>query len=182
MINANELKIVFDAYYESLVTYANRFLYSNDECEDVIQDVFAELWQTENSFPDEISLKSYLYKATRNKCLNIIKHNKVKDKYAATSIHQLNDDNIFMQHVLEDEISRQLHEAINTLSTRKKEIIILSLKGLKNKEVAENLNIKLQTVKTLKSQAYKHLRKKFKDLNIIISFLIANKMKLELPL
>lgn len=182
MFTESYLKTIFDTYYESLVTYANRFLSSHDECEDVVQDIFADLWQTDNNFPDEISLKSYLYKTSRNKCLNIIKHNKVKDKYAATSIQQLNDDNLFMQHVLEEEISRQLHEAINTLPTRKKEIIILSLKGLKNKEVAENLNIKLQTVKTLKSQAYKQLRQKFQDLSIIISFIIAHKMKLEFPL
>ncbi|WP_051209821.1 RNA polymerase sigma-70 factor [Gelidibacter mesophilus] len=178
MFTESYLKTIFDTYYASLVAYANRFLSSHDECEDVVQDIFADLWQKENNFPDEISLKSYLYKTSRNKCLNIIKHNKVKDKYATTSFGQLNDDNLFMQHVLEEDISRQLYEAINTLPTRKRQVIILSLKGLKNKEVAENLNIKLQTVKTLKSQAYKLLRQKFQDLSVLISFLIAPIMKL----
>ena len=59
------------------------------------------------------------------------------------------------------------------LPERKREIIKLSLRGLKNNEISENLGIKLQTVKTLKSQAYKILREQFKDMNAVIFFLIS---------
>lgn len=172
-ISRSDLKQIFNTYYEALVQFANRFLFLKDECEDLVQDVFINLWEKENTFPDKISLKVYLYKAVRNKCYNVIKHNKVKNKYAETTIQSLEDDNLFLKQILEEEIVRQLHKAIEILPKRKKEIIKLSLKGLKNDEIAEELDIKLQTVKTLKSQSYKILREQFQELNAIIYFLLA---------
>lgn len=171
-ISKNDLKQIFETYYESLVQYANRFLFSKEECEDLIQDVFVGILENNNIFPDEISLKVYLYKTARNKCFNVIKHNKVKNKYAENAIPLLEDDNLFLNQILEEEIVRQLYKAIESLSDRKKEIIKLSLKGHKNSEIAEALNIKLQTVKTLKSQSYKILREQFQELNTIIYFLL----------
>ena len=172
-ITKSELNHLFQKYYETLVLFANRFLPLRDECEDLVQDVFVGLLENRNIFPDEISSKVFLYKTVRNKCYNVIKHNRVKNKYAAHAMHSLEDDNLFLKQVLEEEIVRQLHEAIETLPERKKMIIRLSLKGLKNSEIAEELGIKLQTVKTLKSQSYKILRLQFKELGVVISFLIA---------
>jgi len=173
VLTKTDLKEIFDSYYEALVLYANRFIPLKTECEDLIQDLFVTLWEKKQVFPDEISLKVYLYKSTRNKCYNILKHNKVKEQYSESTLKSLHDDNLFLKHILEEEIVRQLHDAIELLPERKKEIIKLALKGLKNNEIAENLGIKLQTVKTLKSQSYKILRDQFKDLTSIIYFLLA---------
>ncbi|GAA4817926.1 RNA polymerase sigma-70 factor [Litoribaculum gwangyangense] len=172
LINKNTLKQIFDTYYEALVQYANKFLFLQDECEDLVQDVFVGLWESEKIFLDETSLKVYLYKAVRNKSYNVLKHNKVKNKYAEGAIQNLEDDNLFLKQILEEEIVRQLYQAIEILPSRKKEIIKMSLKGIKNSEIAENLGIKLQTVKTLKSQSYKILKEQFKELDTIIYFLI----------
>ena len=172
MLTKSDLKKIFYTYYEALVVYANRFLISKDECEDLVQDIFVGLWEKEQRFPDEISLKVYLYKVTRNKCYNIIKHNKVKERYAESALLFVEDDNLFLKQVLEEEIVRQLYKAIEILPDRKRQIIQLSLKGVKNAEIAEALEIKLQTVKTLKSQSYKILREQFKDMETIIYFLL----------
>jgi RNA polymerase sigma-70 factor (ECF subfamily) len=162
ILTEDDLKKIFDLYYRSILVYANRFLSSREECEDLIQDVFISVWEKKIFFPDEVSLKMYLYKATRNKCYNSIKHKKVKQNYVSNSLEMLEDDNLFSKQVLEEEITRQLYQAIEMLPKRKKEIIKLSLRGIKNNEIAEILNINLQTVKTLKSQSYTILREKFK--------------------
>ena len=125
-------------------------------------------------FPDEISLKAYLYKSTRNRCYNIIKHKKIKVDYAVTVCESLQDDNLFLKQILEEEIARELYQAIEILPERKKEIMKMCLRGIKNNEIAELLNIKLQTVKTLKSQSYKILRKQFKDSNCLLYLFIYN--------
>lgn len=171
--NTGELFIrkIFDQYYRSLVQFANRFL-SIDECEDLVQDIFIGIWEKENAFQDELHLKVFLYKAVRNKCYNVIKHNLVKNKYAENTIKSLEDDDLFLKQILEEDIVCQLYKAIEILPDRKKEIIKLSLKGLKNADIAEELGIQLQTVKTLKSQSYKILRDQFRDLESIIYFLL----------
>lgn len=168
-----DLKKIFDTYYEALVSYAGRFLPLKDECEDLVQDIFVDLWEKNLQFPNSIALKVYLYKVARNKCFNCIKHNLVKDKYAAGNMESLEDDDLFLEQILEEEIVRQLHKAIDVLPERKKEIIKLSLKGFKNTEIAEMLGIQLQTVKTLKSQSLTILRKQFKDLGTVLYFLLA---------
>lgn len=152
--------------------YTNRFLPLKAECEDLVQDIFISIWEKKKTFPDEVSAKIYLYKSARNKCYNSIKHNKVKENYALKAIKLLDDDNLFLKQIVEEEIVRKLHNAISLLPERKKEIIKLSLRGVKNNEISERLNIKLQTVKTLKSQAYKILRDQFKDMDATILFLI----------
>lgn len=172
IIIKKDIRKMFDIYYEALVKYANRFIPFTEECEDLVQDIFIGLWINGNIFPDEISLKVFLYKTVRNKCYNIIKHNKVKDKYAENIIISLEDDSLFLEQVIEEEIVRQLYQAIEILPDRKKQIIKLSLKGLKNNEIAEELQIKVQTVKTLKSQSYKILREQFQDLSAFIYFLL----------
>ncbi|MDD7886262.1 RNA polymerase sigma-70 factor [Flavivirga sp. 57AJ16] len=171
-LSSKDLKKIFYSHYESLVVYAKRFIFSMDACEDLVQDVFVELWEKEVKFPDEVSLKAYLYKVVRNKCYNIIKHNKVKNKYAENIKHAIEDDNLFLKQIVEEEIVNHLYKAIEKLPERKKEIIKLSLKGLKNNEIAEELGIKLQTVKTLKSQSYKILREQFAELSTFIYFLL----------
>ncbi len=168
----SDLKSMFDLYYKSILLYANRFLSSKSECEDLIQDIFIHIWEKKMVFPDDISLKIYLYKSTRNRCYNNIKHKKIKENYASEALQNLEDDNLFLKQVLEEEIVRELHQAIEGLSERKKEILKLSLKGIKNNEIAEILDIKLQTVKTLKSQSYKILRTQFKEVSSIVFLLI----------
>jgi RNA polymerase sigma factor (sigma-70 family) len=96
----------------------------------------------------------------------------VKDKYAKNSIQSLEDDNLFLKKIIEEEIVCKLYKAIEILPKRKKEIIKLSLKGFNNSEIAEELDIKLQTVKTLKSQSYNILREQFQELSAIIYFLL----------
>ena len=172
VLTESDLKGMFDLYYKSILLYANRFLPLKAECEYLIQDVFVYIWEKQIVFPDEISLKIYLYKSTRNKCYNIIKHKRVKDNYVNDVLLSLEDDNLFLKQILEEEIVVQLHQAIEILPERKREILKLSLKGIKNNEIAEILNIKLQTVKTLKSQSYKILRDQFKGIeNIVYLFL-----------
>ncbi|QTD38582.1 RNA polymerase sigma-70 factor [Polaribacter batillariae] len=175
-----DFKQIFDDNYEALVLYATRFLPLKETSEDLVQDLFVDLWNKNNSFPDNLSLKAYLYKATRNKCYNIIKHYKVKDKHSLNTIKALHDDNLFFKNILEEEIVKQLHQAIEKLSDRKKEIIKLSLKGIKNNEISENLGIKLQTVKTLKSQAYKILREQFRDIENTIYFLLFSNKRINI--
>lgn len=156
-VNTN-FKTFFETYYSSLVAYASAFLSNNRAAsEDLVQDVFVTLWKGEQKFPNELAVKTYLYKMVRNKCLNIHKHNLVKQRYAVMQIG-MNNNSAEQSALIEDEIVDYLYRAINKLPKRKNEIIKLTLKGMSNKDIAQVLDIKIQTVKTLKYQAYTLLR------------------------
>lgn len=152
------IKHIFETYFSSLVIFANTFLIDIAECEDVVQNTFLQLWQSQKKFPNQIALKTYLYTVVKNKCLNNIRHNKVKENYQSET-KNIQKNTVFMEEgFLVQESAKVLHKAISTLSPRKKEIIDLALKGVTNNTIGERLSIKLETVKSLKSKAYKALR------------------------
>ncbi|WP_394972821.1 sigma-70 family RNA polymerase sigma factor [uncultured Croceitalea sp.] len=166
IINKDVLKILFDAYYKPLVIYARSFNLIQAECEDLAQEVFIGLWKEKVFFTNEKVFRSYIYKNIKNKCLNAIKHKKVIEKYAIqTREHSEVKINPFNSEI-ELEIVKTLHRAIEILSPRRKQVIKLTLQGFRNNQIAEQMKIQLQTVKTLKSQAYHDLRNYFRELKI----------------
>src|SRR5690606_2079450 len=110
------------------------------------------------------STKVFLYKTVKHRCLNYIKHLAVKNVYAERKILERYDDNLFDRNYIKEETIRLIYEAIESLPTAAKNIIDLSLKGLKIEEIAQTLNISVNTVKTHKKTAYKILRIKLKDI------------------
>lgn len=156
------LKWVFDTYYKPLVIYSKGIIHSETASEDVVQDIFIDLYKNKNHFENEIALRAFLYKTTRNKCLNIIKHKKVKDNYVQKVIHE-SDEAYHHELETQTETVRLLHSAIEQLPERRKQIVKLYVQGLRNTEIAEKLNINIQTVKNLKSKAYEDLRIYFKN-------------------
>ncbi len=151
------LKTAFDTYYSALVLFAMRFT-SEETSKDIVQDVFLKLWKRKVSFENTKSLRAYLYTAVRHQCLNHLKHLKVKNSYADDELKLINNTTYIADLEDQTEKTAELYRAISKLSKRQKEIIICALKGFKNKEISVHLGIKEQTVKTIKSQAYKKLR------------------------
>lgn len=94
----------------------------------------------------------------KNKCLNKIKHEKVKLAFQLQNNHGSVIDDDIEKAISMQESAVLLHKAINSLDQRKKQILELSLKGLPNDIIAERLDIALATVKSLKWKAYKTLR------------------------
>ena len=67
----------FQKYGGLLCNYAYSYLNNREEAEDVVQEVFLQLLETEKVFPfNDIAIKSYLLKSVRNSCLNILKKKK----------------------------------------------------------------------------------------------------------
>ncbi|MDC6367794.1 MULTISPECIES: RNA polymerase sigma-70 factor [Flavobacteriaceae] len=153
------LSSIFDKYYKLLVVFATRFMVSIDDSEDLVQEVFLNLWKDKGSFHNENGLRSFLYTAVKNKCLNHIKHQKIKKNHSEKLLAEAENSTHLdeLKHNLE--VSYTLHKAVHLLPERKKQVIVYMINGLRNQEIADRMQIKLQTVKTLKSQAYGELRR-----------------------
>lgn len=128
--------------------------------------------ENQNKFTDEISTKVFLYRTVKNKCLNHIKHQKVKNSFSNAYNENNIDENLFIKNYIKEETIRLVYQAIETLPEKSKNIIELNLKGLKNDEIADLLKISVNTVKTHKKSAYKTLRIKLKDILPSITFLL----------
>ncbi len=154
---------LFRRYYKPLRSYAFRFLNDKDSSEDV--DVFFELWSHRNDLPLDDSIKSYLFKAVYNRSINVLNSYSVRQSTPLNAIsdqeflHQIlktqNQESSLLLKELEDEIQA----FVETLPSQCRKIFILSrTDGLKNKEIAEQLDISVKAVEKQITKALTELR------------------------
>ena len=81
--------LLFEHYYSNLCHYAASVIRDHDAAEDIVQDLFAELWVNHKQITIRSSLYSYLLRSTRNACLDHLKHLKVREKFRSEAKAEL---------------------------------------------------------------------------------------------
>ncbi|MEG0795457.1 MAG: sigma-70 family RNA polymerase sigma factor [Odoribacter sp.] len=155
--NSKLYKYVYTTYYASLCRYAKRFVGDICDEEDLVQEIFVKLWEKEIFFTNLKALSTYLYRSVYNACLIYIRDHKAErsSELLDVQVYESEDNE---RYLIEEEYFRQIYIAINNLGTQRKTIILMSLAGKSNEEIATELNISINTVKTLKRRAYNDLR------------------------
>ncbi|EJF99775.1 MULTISPECIES: RNA polymerase sigma factor [Flavobacterium] len=162
---------IFERYSRLLVNHAYKMIGNQDESNDVVQEVFLFIWNKRHELEITGSLSSYLYKATKNKILNHIAHEKVVSRYADSISNFIESDYVFADSKLrEKELEAIIESEIALLPEKMREVFLLrKVQELSYDEIALQLNI---TDKTAKQQVYnslKILRGKLKSaLNVFI--------------
>ena len=170
--NRDDVKVFkqfFEDFYPSVCVFAQKYLNDAEHAEDLAQEAFIEFWMRKDKFTDIKAIKGFIYTVTRNKCLNDIKLRSIRENILRDKI--LSDD-YFYELILEEETYRIVHQSIDNLPPQSRKIVLLSIEGNKNQEIADQLNISVNTVKTLKKNAYKELRIQLKD-HVYILFLLS---------
>jgi len=158
-------ELLFHFYYPGLVMYSTQFTADRMEAEEIVQDFFVRFWQKHRQILLTDSLKSYLFLSVKNSCLNYLKHKKVEEKYIRkmaelSNRHLAYDPDLYVVSELQEKVK----DAIDLLPEKCREVFIMSrVQGLKNEEIATNLNISKRTVETQISKALKVLRIELKD-------------------
>ena len=167
------MELLFKEYYKPLVVWAATFLHDTQRSEDVVQDFFVKLW--EKSFADKLqpdTLKSYLFTSVRNLALNQL--DRIDPLRRACDVARY--ESPWEEYdSFEDEVFRRVETEIGKVPPRTQEIIrSVYLKGMKYKEVADELGISVSTVNSLLVKALKKLRQtteKEGDIAVYLFFL-----------
>lgn len=152
-------EVLFNKYYQPLCRFAFQLLEEELASEEIVQDVFCALWE-DREHTELTSFKSYCYQVVRNKCLNALKHIKVREAYKIENEYQINLE----QHETEEteqkeELNHRIHESIELMPEMRKRVFKMSrFEGLKYKEIASQLNISVKTVENHMGKALAHLR------------------------
>jgi len=166
--NSNEqaFEILFRIHFESLVNFCNKFLQDKDASKGITQQVFIGIWEKRKTLPIQ-SPTPYLYKSAKNKCLNYIRHQEVKNNYE--SIHKYDDISYEFEVDERNDQLIQIQQSIDKLSPECKRIFIMSrMNGLSHKEISEELGLAIKTIKNQIGKALKHLRHDLSHLNIAL--------------
>ena len=156
---------IFNYYYSSLCAYSMQYINDREAAEDLVQDFFVSLWIEAPHITINTSLKSYLFAAIKNRCLDFLKHHKVIEKYKAFALFSSeNLDNSFENILAESELRHALEKSLAKLPLRCREIFELSrINGLSNQEISVRLGISKRTVEVQISNSLKILRKELAE-------------------
>ena len=142
--NKQAFKKLFDDYYPILCVFASHYIEDKEVCKDIAQDVLLAYWERKEDFDDILKVKSFLYPNFSG---------------------QEEIDSGFEAAIIEQETFHMVRKAVEELPTQMRNIILYSMKGLKNHEIADKLQISEGTVHTLKKFAYRKLRESLKGIN-----------------
>ena len=160
-------------YSKPMFLYALSFLISEEEAEDVIQEVFINFWKddTYQKIKNEVT-KTYLFRSVKNNCLNRLK----KKNILCDCLDLLRED-IAEEEMMKwnDELIQEVETEIARMPEQTREIIQgVFFHGMKYQEVADQLGVSINTVKTLLKNGMRYLRERFAgrvDLFLVIALI-----------
>ena len=165
-------KHFFKEHFPKFFAFTSRFIDDSYVREDIVQETFIIVWSRHlKVFDSEMALQAFIYRTLRNKCLDYIRHEKIKERYSSEYSKERETSDYLMQAIIDEESRFLIHKAIKSLTPQVQAVIKLHLEGKKNKEIAEEMGISETTVKFHKSIAYKELNKSLGHLFLMIIML-----------
>lgn len=172
--NVGSLRQLHERYYFQLCHFVNRFLNDMTVSEELVSDCFVKLWLQREQIFIQKSVKAYLYFMVRNRMINysrkrkkdLIRHRESVPDYPG-----------------EDEVNKldfyaELYQAIKRLPEQRRKILELAaFDALSYHEIAIQLNISVNTVKTQMGRAYQFLKEELDSRNFFLFFLFGKKLK-----
>ncbi|MDJ1470764.1 RNA polymerase sigma-70 factor [Cytophagaceae bacterium DM2B3-1] len=158
--NEKALELIFVKYYATLCNYT-AFIVKNDSiAEEIVSDVFVNLWHKRKELLISISLKAYLYASARNAALNAIRKKKIKFTALSKSLQASHSTQVTpYEQIKEQELAEGLHQIIERLPKQRRRIFLLNWKeGLHISQIAIELNVSESTVKNQLQSAYRFVK------------------------
>ena len=167
-------KLIYDEYWEKLVAMSYNRLKSIELSEEIVQDIFTELWIKRESIVFTKNIEAYFVASLKYKIYNHIRHETVKDSHLEYLKNSSDfSENTTWQQVSFEELFTKMEKEINKLPEKCRVVFKLSREsGFSTKEISEELNISPKTVEVHIGKALKVLRGGLKDYVTLISIWI----------
>ena len=155
---------LFKSHFQYLCNFANQYVNDMDAAQDICQKVFIALWEKRNNLQPQQSIKSYLFTAVKNRCLNYIRDNK---KYRSRVLDlDCGDFDMAIENeeaTDQEALKSKINQALNELPEKCRQVFEMSrFQGMKYREIAEELDISQKTVEAHMTKAMKMLRELLK--------------------
>lgn len=151
----DSFRAIFKKYYPVTKRFALMLVKSEEDAEDIAQDVFASLWPKTEIWHNNAQIDRYICRMTRNICLNHIKH-----RAALSTAHHISlDDKLAHEltadaptpadHLCLDELKLIIRMSVESMPPRRRQIFAMSrYEGMSHKEIADILGLSVRTVES----------------------------------
>ncbi len=165
--NQKRFETIYLEYFQAIRDFCSSYLKDEELARDVAQDSFFSLWNHFNPVFSEKEILSFLYTSARNKCLDHLRLQKVIESKFQELKDEVYGEEFFLDEVTRNETYRIVRGAVNKLPERSRQIATLTLQGYSLQEIADELSVSINTVKTLKKNAYEKLREMISNQYIV---------------
>jgi len=176
-----DFKSIYITYYARMKHFAQEYVLSEADAENIVQDVFLEVWKRRDVLAYHVNLIAFLFTSVKNECLDFLQHKVIEEK-AVTHIKEEYMRTLQMKYesleafdegfFADDDIETVITKAIDSLPEKCREIFIKSrIEGKKQKEIADELGVSINTIETQMGIAYKKLKAELKDLLPLFIFM-----------
>ena len=164
-------ELLFSIYFARLNDFAKNVVRDDIISQDIVQEVFVKVWENRVQI-ESLNLEAFLFRLVRNRCIDYIKHLKVvNNRMLEIQISSKYEELYRIDFIgnepyvlIEEELKIKIEKTIQNLPERCREVFILSrLDGLKNKEIAEKLDINIKNVERHLTRALQSFRKNFSE-------------------
>jgi len=166
---------IFIQYFPKVKNFATLLLKSEQEAEDVAQDIFVKLWEQPELWKDNF-IRNYLYTMVKNHVLNRIKHKNIETDYINSKINSQTIEEIAefkdpLDNLYHEELALLLKLSLEQLPEKRRQVFEMSrFQHLGNQEIAEKLDLSVRTVEQHIYLVLKDLKKLFLIAIFLISF------------
>lgn len=161
---------VYLHHIDSVLDFLKALTKSDDEAEEIAQEVFISLWEKRDKIDPTRNIQGYIYTYARNAVLNWLKRKKVEDKYIEFAANAAHDYVTSDELVIASETELLIRIAVERMPAQRKAIFKMSrFEGLSNDEIAARLNISKNTVENHITTGIKDIRR---ILGIFIFFMV----------
>ena len=179
--------IVFESLYRffspKLNYFTNQYLLDSEASRNIVQDVFTELWDRRKTFREDTNIQAWMFTVTKNKSLKYINKQKSREKYShhlktrQLEINQKALEGFDTSSFMFEELLSLIETALNKLSPSCRKVFEMSrFNGMKNQQIADELNLSIKTVEAHISKALKLFHSELKDyLPVLYFFFYLNK-------
>lgn len=169
--NEKAFEYFFNKYYNHILGFCVQFIYDKPESKGIAQEAFLNLWLKREKVATLNGIKSFLYTYAKSKCLNAIRHQKIKEKFKTETLNKkeraldieilesMNFDTLALS-----ELEELIHKSIQELPDKTKKVFLKKrFENKKNQEIADELQVSLKSVEAHMTKALKLLKDKLAD-------------------
>lgn len=154
---------LYKQYYSKLLAFINSKVHNKEDAKDILSEVFIKIYKKIDDLDNNEKLTSWIYAITRNTIIDFYRKSNKTLPYQEYNEEHITDDTKESSSV-HDELSNCLKPMINSLLTKYKEVLLLSeIKGLKQSEIAQQLNLTPANTKSLIYRGKKKIKEKLHE-------------------
>lgn len=171
-------KELYLSHFNALTGFAESYVKDGEVAMDIAQETFFKLYQRLDKSYSQQHAVAFIYITAKNQCMDFLRHARSRTEDVDNLKEKLFSDEFFLDEITRQEMVQCIQQAVEQLTGRSYQIARLALLGKSNQEIADELNISINSVKTHKKEMYAKLRNLLGN-EFVMVFLVKKILQIE---